>query len=289
MVPHGQRRGVLVCRHPHLDVVAAAGSDRCVVDRVGDQVAHDALDPSYVGLGDARPVGDHPHLDAALERERLGRADHPVGDVDQVDVLQVEHRRARVEPTDLQQVGEQGLEPVELALQQLGGPRRHRVEPVALVVQHVAGHAHGRQRGAELVGDVGHELALHPRELLELPDLALEGVGHLVERRAQPGDVVLADDVHALLEPARRDPLGDPPGQPDRGHHLSRDQPAQAGQQHQEQDAGRDQGVLEQAEGVALLGHREDQVERVVAPSAGSTIWLPTTTPGTSSWGCPGR
>ena len=52
-------------------------------------------------------------------------------------------------------------------------------------------------------------------------------------------------------------------------HHLSRDQPAQAGQQHQEQDAGRDQGVLEQAEGVALLTHREDQVERVVATVRG--------------------
>ena len=162
MVTHGQRRGVLVGGHPHLDVVAAAGSDRCVVDRVGDQVAHDALDPSYVTLGDARLVGDHPHLDPALERERLGRADHPVGHVDQVDVLEVEHRRAGVEPADLQQVGEQGLEPVELALQQLGGPRRHRVELVALVVQDVAGHAHGRQRGAELVGDVGDELALHP-------------------------------------------------------------------------------------------------------------------------------
>ena len=96
---------------------------------------------------------------------------------------------------------------------------------LAGVVQHVAGHPHRGQRRAQLVGDVGDEPALHAGELLELADLLLQARGHLVERGAQPGDVVLAAHVHALLEPAGGEPLGDPAGQPDRRHHLAGDQP----------------------------------------------------------------
>ena len=107
-----------------------------------------------------------------------------------------------------------------------------RVEPVAGVVQHVAGHPHRGQRGAQLVGDVGDEPALHARQLLELADLLLQAGGHLVERRAQPGDVVVAAHVHALLEPAGREPLGDPAGQPDRGDDLPGDQPGDAADEH---------------------------------------------------------
>ena len=103
-----------------------------------------------------------------------GRVDDPVRDVDEVDVVEVEHRGAGVEAADLEQVGEQRLEPVELGLQQLGGPGGGRVEAGAGVVQHVAGHPDRGQRGAQLVGDVGDEAALDPAELLELADLALQ-------------------------------------------------------------------------------------------------------------------
>ena len=101
-------------------------------------------------------------------------------------------RGAGVEPADLEQVGEQGLEAVELGLEQLGGARGAGSKRAAGVVQHVAGHPHGRERGAQLVGDVGDEAALHAAELLELADLALQVAGHLVERDRQPGEVVLA-------------------------------------------------------------------------------------------------
>ena len=197
--------------------------------------------------------------------ERPGRLHDPVREVDEVDVLEVEHGRAGVEAADLEQVGEQQLEPVELVLQQLGGPRGGRVEPVARVVQHVTGHPHRGQRGAQLVGDVGDEAALHPGELLELADLLLQAGGHLVEGRAQPGDVVVAAHVHALLEPAGREPLGDPPGQPHRGDDLPGDQPGDAADQEQQQRAAGDQGPPHQREGVLLLGHREEVVERVGA------------------------
>ena len=171
-----------------------------MVDRVGDQVAHDALDPADVGLGQARVVGgaDHdPHV--ALLGERAGRLDDPAGDVDEVDVVELEDGRARVEAADLQQVGEQGLEPVELGLQQLRGPGGGGVELVAGVVQHVAGHPHRRERRPQLVGDVGDEPALHPAELLQLADLALQARGHLVERRRQASKVVLAGDPQPLV------------------------------------------------------------------------------------------
>ena len=69
------------------------------------------------------------------------------------------------------------------------------------------------------------------RELLELADLALRLLGHLVERRGQPGEVVLAAHRHALVELARGEPLGDPRGQPHRVHDLPGDQPGDAGQQ----------------------------------------------------------
>ena len=113
--------------------------------------------------------------DAALVGERPGRVDDTADDVAEVDVLEVEDGGAGVEAADLEQVGEQRLEPVELGLQELGGAGGGRVERVAGVVQDVAGHPHRRQRRAQLVGDVGDEAALDAAELLELTDLASAG------------------------------------------------------------------------------------------------------------------
>ena len=66
--------------------------------------------------------------DAALVGQRPGLVDDPVGDVDQVDVVGLEHGGAGVEAADLEQVGQQRLEAVELGLQQLGGAGGGRVE-----------------------------------------------------------------------------------------------------------------------------------------------------------------
>ena len=208
-----------------------------------------------------RGVDDH--ADVALLGERPGRVDDPVGDVDQVDVVGLEDGGAGVEPADLEQVGEQRLEPVELGLQQLGRARGHRVEAVAGVVQHVAGHPHGRERRAQLVGDVGDEAALHPAELLELADLALQVAGHLVERGRQPREVVLAGHLEPLLELAGGEPLGDPAGHPDRRDDLTGHQPGHAGDQHQQQRGGGEQGPGDQRERLLLLVEREEVVERV--------------------------
>ncbi|GMA18544.1 hypothetical protein [Arsenicicoccus piscis] len=52
--------------------------------------------------------------------ERLRVVDHLVDDVAQVDRLGGELGGSGVEPADLEQVGQQRLEPVELVVEQLG-------------------------------------------------------------------------------------------------------------------------------------------------------------------------
>ena len=99
-----------------------------MVDGVGDQVAHDPLDPAYVGLGHEGAVVDDPDADPAGRGHGGRRVDHPVRHVAEVGVLELQHRCPGVEAADLQEVREQVLEPVQLGLQQLGGPRRDGVE-----------------------------------------------------------------------------------------------------------------------------------------------------------------
>src|SRR5690606_41011012 len=129
-----------------------------VLDRVYQEVAHDALDAARVDVGVARAAGpgDGDGRPGALG-ERGGEL-HGVGDdVLQVAPLDVEDRRAGVEPADLQQVGEHLLEAVDLRLEQLGRAPHGGVEAVPVGVEHLAGHADRRQRGTQLVGDVGDE------------------------------------------------------------------------------------------------------------------------------------
>ena len=183
--------------------------------------------------------------------------------VDEVDVVDVEHRGAGVEPADLEQVAEEALEAVQLGLEQLRGPGGRRVELGPRVVEHVTRHPHRRQRGPELVGDVRDEPALDAAQLLELFDLALQVRGHLVEGDRETRDVVVAGHPEPLLELARRQPLGNPAGESDRGDDLLGDQPGDAGHQHQQQHAGGQQRPGDEPEGLFLLIQREQVVDRV--------------------------
>ena len=252
-------RGLPVRADEDLDVTRLR-----VVDRVGDQVAHDPLHPAYVRLGDARRAGVVQHdTGVALRGERRGHVHHAPGDVDEVDVLRLEHGGAGVEAADLQQVGQQGLEAVELLLEQLCGASGDGVEEGPRVVDDVAGHAHRRDRRTELVGDVGDEAALQAAELLELPDLPLEVGGHLVEGRREPCEVVLAPHPQPLLEVAGRQSLGDAPRHPDRRHDLPGHQPGEAGDEEQQRDAGDEHGPRDQRQRLLLLGEGVEVVERV--------------------------
>ena len=66
-------------------------------------------------------------------------------------MLGVQRGEAGVEPADLQQVGEQALEAVQLGLQQFGAAGHGRVELVSLGEDQIRGHAYGGQRCAQLV------------------------------------------------------------------------------------------------------------------------------------------
>ena len=159
-----------------------------------------------------------------------------------------------------------------------------RVEVGARLVQHVGRHPHGGQRGAQLVRDVGDEPALHPGQVLELADLALQAGGHPVERRRQPGQVVLAAHPHPLLEPAGGEPLGDPRRHPHRRHDLAGDQPGDAAdQEHQRRAPPSSNACARRGRGSSPPCQREQEVELVGAqllrqrPPAS-----PTTTTGTA-------
>ena len=175
--------------------------------------------------------------------------------------LGVEHGGTGVVAADLEQVGEQPLEPVELGAQQLGGARDVRREVLAGLVQHVGGHLHGGQRRPQLVGDVGGEPLLQLGEPLELGDLPLEAVGHRVEAGGQAGELVLAAHGHAFLEL----PLGETLGGAGRLPHRVDDEPGdQHADAHHEQGEGHaddHDGAADQGEALLLLVEREGEVE----------------------------
>ena len=92
---------------------------------------------------------------------------------------------------------------------------QHRVEGLALVVDDVAGKADGRERRPQFVRHVGDEPLLQLRKRRQLVDLALEAVGHPVERSCQRCEDVLALLGHAHREGAASvtqiELLGEPP------------------------------------------------------------------------------
>ena len=71
----------------------------------------------------------------------------------------------------------------------------------------------------------GNVLFEHAKHLFELADLGLQAVGHAVEGRREPGEVVLAPDRHPLAEVPGLEPLCDRRGSADRGDGLAGDEP----------------------------------------------------------------
>ena len=142
-----------------------------------------------------------------------------------------------VEPADLQQVGEQLLEPVELGVQQFGAAGHQRVELVTAGEDQVGRHPYGGQRRAQLVRHVRGEPPLQPGHLLQPQDLSLQVRGHLVERRAQHGEIVLAGDLHPLVEQAGGEALRGPGGEPDRPDDEPGDEPHDDREQHDQAGA----------------------------------------------------
>ena len=198
VVPDRDRDRVAVHGRGDHHVLALA-----VLNRVTQDVAQDALHPAPVDLGEASGRGQ-PELDPAAPAlgqllRVIGRAPDQVAHVRE---LGVQRGCPRVVPADLQQVDEQGLESLELALQQFHRPAAGRVEVGPGLEQQVRSHLYGRQRGPELVRDVGHELPLELSQILQFAQLALQAGRHVVKRGGQRREVIGAVDLHAFFEVA---------------------------------------------------------------------------------------
>ena len=238
-----------------------------VLDRVGQDVAQDALHPAPVHLGEASGRRQ-PELDPAVPAlgqllRVIGRTPHQIAHVNEVGF---QRGRSRVVPADLQEVDQQRLEPLQLALQQLDGPGAGGFQIPPGLEQQVRGHLDGRERRPELVRDIGHELPLDQGQFLELAELGLQAGRHLVERGGQGREVIHAENLHALLEVAGRDLPRRLGRVPDGQHHPAGDQRRDRGQQHDERQSHRDQDPLHQQEEGLLLGEREHIVQLVVGP-----------------------
>ena len=123
-------RHALAARGAHDDVDRAA---LAVLDGIDHEVAQDALDAPRVDLGNCRLARGL--VDGDLAPPGIGdrgrRVDDPVDDGEEVDGVLLEHRRTRVVAADLEQVGEQLLEAVELVVEELRGAPGDRVHLVA--------------------------------------------------------------------------------------------------------------------------------------------------------------
>lgn len=132
-------------------------------DGVDDEVAQDAFHTAGVCLGDD---GLQVAADAYGRALAFGEGAAPLT------TRRTTSRRsmgsasraaaAGVEAADLQQVGEQGFEAVELVGEEFRRAGGDRVEVLAGLVDDVGGHPYGRQGCAQFVRHVGHEPPLHP-------------------------------------------------------------------------------------------------------------------------------
>ena len=157
---------------------------------------------------------------------------HELRDHAQVDRLVLDAHPAGVEPGEIEEVGGELCQPVDLFAHRLQELLPRRL--VELLVRHQLQKAGQREeRRAQLVGGVGDELAARAIEHLQ-PD------AHPLERRGKLAQLVVARVDHRLVEGAAGDPLGraleppDPAGVHRRqgisGHHREQ-QPNRAGDQ----------------------------------------------------------
>ena len=147
-----------------------------VADRVLEQVRHDLVDALGVAVGGEAGVLDL-HVDGDAGHVQLLLADR-VGEhrLDR-EGLPVEGDGAGLEPGEVEELGDEAAEPLDLG--------QHRVERAGIgggdaVDEVLEGRLQRGERGAQLVAHVGDEVAAHAVGLGELG-------GHLVERHARAG------------------------------------------------------------------------------------------------------
>ena len=256
VVTDHDRNSLLVAGERDIDRPALA-----VVYRVRHEVAHDPLHPPRVDLR-VHPDGQvQPQRRIRVVGEAADGFRRAGDDAVHVDAVRGQVGDTRVEAADLQQVGQQRLEPVQLGHEQLRAAPQRGQQLVLGCMQDVRRHPDGREGRAELVADVGGEAPLQRAELLELADLRLNAARHLVVGLGEARDLVVAPNGHPLVEVPVGEPFRDLRGLPHRAHDLAGDQARDPGQQHEEHEAADDQRALDEREGALLGVEREQQVE----------------------------
>ena len=230
--------------------------------------------------------------DASLPRGAVGLFDGRLDRGAQVVRPQVEQHEPGIELRQLEQVLRQPVEPLDLLaarLEELGA--RVGVRP-GLALEQLVERPQGRDRGAQLVRDIGQEVAAAVAIAADDLDALLEPVGHRVELGRQLGqldgagaelvgrdarlEVAFGERPGRLGQTAQRG--GEAPGQDRRDHDAS----GQREERDRREQAG-DVGQRLSPEGVRVREGDLDRVRLERAVPAGAKIG-PTVV---RSWVCP--
>ena len=261
VVAHGDGSSRAILCHGDVDRLALA-----VLHGVVEEVAEDPIDaPGIAFDGAGVHESRHDDLAAAPLGERARGFSGPLHQGNQVDYLEVEDGSTRVVSRDLEQITEEVLESIELVLEQLGRPCRRRIQLAPALEEQVGGHADRRKRGAQLMRHVGNEALLHRGEFFEAVNLLLEACCHVVEGHGETREVVLSPHGHALAQVTLGELLRDARCRANGSDDLARDDRGHCPEEHDEEDAGADDGTAHQIEGACLVREREEVVELVGA------------------------
>ncbi len=237
-----------------------------MLDGVAQEVADDAADAARIHTDLEVAAGRfEPQFAPVLFGEGVHPVDRVLSEAHEVGRLRVEHDRSRVVAADLEEVGQQQVEPFDLGVQEFRRALGRRGEGLALVVDDVAGESDGRERRPEFVGHIGYEPLLKLRQGGQLVDLALEAVGHPVERPRQRREHVFALLGHPHREVPRRQPLARLRRHPDRAHDEPHDDPRHGADQQDEGEACEEQRVLHEDQRVLRVAEVVADVQLVVA------------------------
>ena len=204
------------------DGAAGRTVPRCVVEQVGDEL----VEPGGIALD-----GEIGRIDADVVRHvaagDAGLADRGVEQPSYVDPLAGQRCLAGVDPGEVEQVADQTGHPLALVER---GAEGHRVGLGDAVGEVLEEGVEGGERGAQLVADVGDQLAALAVDGGELLGHPVERVGELadlVPRRRRDPDVVVT----------RRHPAGGDRHLAQRRGHADREQ---LGDRERERDGHRD-------------------------------------------------